>query len=96
MKLVVWKIRGLNDLLKQREVKRVVPSLHGFIICLIETRFKVEKAENIEENIAPGWGFIQNYAIHYLGRIWISWDPKQWTVTSMQQHEQAVSCEIHY
>lgn len=57
-------------------------------------RVKEEKVETIKEHIVPGWGFIHNYASHILGRIWICWDPKQWLVVPIQQHDQVVSCEI--
>jgi exonuclease III len=74
MKLVVCNIRGLNDLLKQREVKSFVRRAKVSLICLLETRVKIEKAEKIKENNVPGWKFIHNYDSHHLLRIWICWN----------------------
>jgi hypothetical protein len=45
------------------------------IVCIIETRVNEENALKIHDNIVPGWGFIHNYLSHYLGRIWVCWNP---------------------
>lgn len=44
--------------------------------------------------MVPGWGFVHNYDQHFLGRIWICWNPKLVSINSIQQHEQAISCEV--
>jgi hypothetical protein len=65
----VWNIRGLNDLVNQRKVRSFVKRINVYLICLIETSMKVEKTEKIKENVVQGWGFLNNYEIHQLGRI---------------------------
>lgn len=69
MKLVVWNIRGLNDLFKQKEVTSFVRRVKVSLICLLETRVKVEKAEKIKENFVPRWRFLHNYDNHHLTEL---------------------------
>jgi exonuclease III len=69
MKLLVWNIRGLTDLLKQREIKRMVTSLKCSIICVIETRVKEEKSVMIQDHIVAGQGFINNYKCHHFREV---------------------------
>jgi hypothetical protein len=94
MKLVLWNIRGINNLLKQKEVRSFVRRVKVSLICLLETRVKVEKAEKIKENIVPGWGFLLNYDNHHLRRIWICWNKDVVEVNLIRKHEQSISCEL--
>jgi hypothetical protein len=94
MKILVLNVIVLNDLFKQREIRRMIKKLNVDIICLVETRVRVENAENIKENVVPDWGFIHNYGSHILGKIWICWNLEIMNITTIQEHEQAVSCEI--
>jgi hypothetical protein len=90
----VWNIRGLNDLVNQRKVRSFVKRINVYLICLIETSMKVEKTEKIKENVVQGWGFLNNYEIHQLGRIGICWNKDVMDVNLLKKHDQAISCEI--
>jgi hypothetical protein len=47
-------VRGLNHPSKQKEVKSMI-SLHKIgLICLIETRVKINKADKIRTCFVPG------------------------------------------
>jgi hypothetical protein len=43
------------------------------LICLIETRVKVNKADKVTTCIVPNWDYVFNYEKHFLGRNWICW-----------------------
>jgi hypothetical protein len=71
MKLLSWNVRGLNMPLKQKEVRKVVRRLNLSIVCLVETRVKVDNFPRIVASMLPGWKVINDYSQHYLGKIWI-------------------------
>jgi exonuclease III len=47
MKMLMWNIRGLNDILKQGEVRRYIRRIKVSLLCLVEIRVKRDKAEKI-------------------------------------------------
>lgn len=71
MEVLAWNIQGLNDPLKQKEVKSSVRRLKVAIICILETRAPEVNERRIMENIVFGWDVLHNYNSHYLGRIWV-------------------------
>jgi exonuclease III len=71
MKILSWNVRGLNMPLKQKEVRR----LNLSIVCLVETLVKIENFPQIVASMLSGWEVVNNYSKHYLGKIWICWDP---------------------
>lgn len=64
------------------------------LICILETHVKGEKAERIKETILPGWGFIANYELHHLGRIWVCWNQNDLKVDVISKSVQEISCKI--
>jgi exonuclease III len=94
MKILIWNIRGFNIPFKQQEVRKEVKRLNVNIICLVETRVKKDKAQNIKNTVLPGWNLIHNYDMHWLGRIWVCWDPGITSIKQLSSHEQAVTCQV--
>ena len=47
MKVLVWNVRGLNQPCKQKEVASRVNRLNVDMVCLLETRVKEQKMQNI-------------------------------------------------
>lgn len=60
----------------------------------METRVRVEKAENIKDWVVPGWGFLNKYDCHHLGRFWVCWKKEELDVTSLVIHKQAIGCRV--
>lgn len=94
MKFLVWNVRGLNDLSKQREVRNMVRRLRVDVVCLIETRVKVEKVDKITEAMLPEWGIFSNYEFNPLGRIWVCWNKEALDIAVLSKSEQDISCRI--
>jgi exonuclease III len=94
MKILFWNVRGLNDPFKQREVKKLLRRLKISIFCILETHIKEDKAHSIKEFIASSWGWIHNYGNHWMGRIWVCWDPNIVSVQLLSSNEQALSCRV--
>ena len=77
VKFASWNIRGLNDPLKQREVRSFVKSQALVFICLVETRVRAPNNERIFNSVFPGWKLFHNYEHALLGRIWICGNPEK-------------------
>ena len=64
-----WNIRGLNDPLKQKEVRSFVES-HAFdFVCVLKTRVRASNKDKIFNSLLPGWKLFHNYVHALLGRI---------------------------
>lgn len=64
------------------------------IAVLVETRVKKEKSQKILGKICSGWESCQNYSSAINGRIWCCWNPRTVRVTYLEEHEQALHCEV--
>lgn len=89
-------MRGLNHPSKQNEFRRIVKEKRIKLVCLIETRVKAHKSNDIVVALFPDWGFCFNYEHHFLGRIWVCWDKGEFDVTIIDKCDQSVSCCVHY
>jgi exonuclease III len=67
MNFLIWNVRGLNHQSKQKEVKRMIKCHKIRLICLIETRVKMHKVDEIRSYIVPNWDSVYNYDQHFLG-----------------------------
>ena len=43
------------------------------LVCLLETRVKVDKTQEIRNQRLHGWEFLHNCAYAYNGRTWMLW-----------------------
>jgi hypothetical protein len=94
MNFLIWNVRGLNHPFKQKEVKSMIKVHNIGLICLIETRVKSHKANEIRTCIVPDWDYAYNYDQHFLGRIWISWKKSMFEVTVLDKSHQSINCVI--
>jgi len=70
----------------------VIRRHHIDVLCVVETRIKEVNAERIRDVIIPGWELVHNYSTHWLGRIWLCWDPGLISAKVVSIHEQVVTC----
>jgi hypothetical protein len=94
MKVLIWKIRGLNKPFKHREVKKMVNRLKISILCLVETKVKQENVLKVKDAVIPRWEILHNYSAHWLGRIWVCWDPGIASIDAVDIHEQVITCKV--
>jgi hypothetical protein len=95
MRLLIWNIRGLNQPLKQQEVKKCIRRFHVSIFCLVETRVKVNNVVRIKDVICPSWQLLNNYLANPLGRVWICWDPGIFSIDAISISEQVITCRVN-
>ncbi|XP_059298114.1 uncharacterized protein LOC132050769 [Lycium ferocissimum] len=63
-------------------------------VGLIETRVKQHRAKGILANIAPGWGYLDNYQSAANGRIWILWDTNKYQIHKLREEDQLIHCQV--
>ena len=94
IKFASWNIRGLNDPLKQREVRTFVKSQALDFIYLVETRVRAFNKDRIFNSLLPGWRLFHNYEHALLGRIWICGNPEKVSIDIIHSIDQAMLCHI--
>lgn len=87
-------MRGLNDPLKQKEVKQLVRKYNLSLIGLLEHKIKEPNSNRILNSMLPNWSFANNYPCAPVGRICVSWDPSIITLIVLAQSNQAIHCQI--
>ena len=93
-KFATWNIRGLNDPLKQKEVRSVVISNDLDFACFLETRVRVSNKDRIFNSLLPGWRLFHNYDHALLGRIWICGNPERISIDVVHAMDQAIQCHV--
>lgn len=58
--ITCWNIKGLNDPLKQREVKKLIKDKKVFVCSLVETKVTVSKFQSVCANLWGKWSFFHN------------------------------------
>lgn len=89
-----WNIQGLNDPIKQKEVKSFVSSNKLNLVDLLEHKIRAVWADKITQFICPDWCFVNNYSQVALGRIFVGWDPGVISLTVLGESDQYIHCEV--
>lgn len=93
MIISTWNIRGINQPLKQKELRHFLQKNKVDVMGVVETRVKVHKTGNILQKMVPDWKHCLNYPMAYNGRVWLLWkDHIQ--VQVLVVHEQFIHCKI--
>lgn len=94
MKVLCWNVRGCNKPFKQKEIRIFLQSNKVDVAFLLKTRVKVENAQKIVNKICRGWQLFHNYDSARNERIWCCLNPKSVKLRVLDEHEQALQCEI--
>lgn len=94
MKLLIWNIRGLKDLLKQNEVLGSTQSLSIDVCCIVETKVKEANKEYITSKWLH-WSLWTNHTKTPNGRIWV-FAKKEVPLTLLQKNSQFMHFSMLY
>ncbi|XP_050238227.1 uncharacterized protein LOC126687715 [Mercurialis annua] len=95
MKCATWNIRGLNEPLKQAEVKRLLAKNNIALAGIIETRVRFANKDKVWRKMnLQGWDKIDNYTHSDLGKIWIIYDRSRVKVSFIDSTDQVIHCSI--
>ncbi|XP_074270956.1 uncharacterized protein LOC141594869 [Silene latifolia] len=88
-----WNIRGLNDPIKQQEIKGYLVKNKVEVFGLLETRVKITNSAAIIRNF-PFYSVLNNYSHHYNGRIWVFLDSRKITLLNSRFHDQLIHLHL--
>lgn len=95
IKLGAWNIRGLNDPLKQKEVRSLITVNKFSLMGVVETKVRLENLQSTVAQCFPmGWNFMHNYNGGPVARIILGWDSGKMSVSSIFQSDQLVVVDI--
>ena len=95
MNIVVWKVKGFNDPLKQNDIISRIKRLNFNLVCLVETKVKEDKNKVIVDKVFKGWGQLQNYSSTLNGMIWILWSSSV-QENGMSAMDQCITCSVSF
>ncbi|XP_074364755.1 uncharacterized protein LOC141705769 [Apium graveolens] len=92
MKFASWNVRGLKKSPRQKELEQFISSNNIDFMGFLETKVKVSNALGILKKINKKWQWLFNYDYHYIGRVWVGWDPSVWEVSLHSKYVQFITC----
>lgn len=90
--LCSFNIRGLNN--KISFAKDFILANKLSLVALLETKVQQVNANFISNAISSRFKWKFNYQHHFLGRIWLGWDPAIWSVSIIFSSAQMITCDI--
>ena len=96
MNILVWNVRGLNDLIKQKAIIGRIRDLKINLVCFLETRVKKCNMKTIVSKHLQGWQLLHNYSKEACnGRIWCLWNGVL-QVEFVDSMDQSITCCVTY
>lgn len=88
-----WNVRGLNKSTKHSIIKKWVEEYNFQFGCLIETRVKESKVQNMVRKLFNDWSVLTNYEYNRRGRIWVLWR-EDVRLSPFYKSEQLITCSV--
>lgn len=73
MRILSWNIRGLNNPLKQLEVRKMARQLKPNNFGIVENKVRFIMADSIFDKCLRNWNYIHNGSVEHAWRIWFCW-----------------------
>ena len=96
MNIAAWNVRGLNQPLKQMEVRKYISGSSLGIIGLSETKVRTPNIESTCKQISTSFSYFGNHSNHGVARILLLWDPMAVKINIITSSSQAVFCHIDH
>ncbi|XP_074296861.1 uncharacterized protein LOC141627517 [Silene latifolia] len=87
---------GLNKKNKQGDVRRLLHQNKVGLFGLMETKVKTIKINTVQAGLGNKWMFLNNNDLKEGGRIWLLWDPGQFTIRLMMKDEQVIHVSVEH
>lgn len=82
IKLASWNVRGLNNPIKQAEIRKFIHANSLSLIGIVESKIRKENMDlSMKHCIPDGWDYVHNGNIGSVARIVVAWR-KQGVVVS--------------
>ena len=73
MNLVCWKIRGLDDPVKQSEIQKIVNRTTASMLGITENKLRIENVDRVMKKCLPNWHYVHNGSICSVCRVIYCW-----------------------
>ncbi|KAF5193156.1 Dnase i-like superfamily protein [Thalictrum thalictroides] len=91
--IAAWNVRGLNNIRKAAEVRKLIQSEQLALIGLVETKVKAKNTRMVQRRLGD-WSGVTNNTKDPRGRIWVLWDPKAFKVTVVDMTDQVIHTRV--
>ena len=95
MQITTWNIRGCNNVVKKRLLKRRIEKENSGIVFLQETKCSGEDLAKISQNVWKGSETIAIDAIGTTGGLGILWNPRVVTLSNFFSTNCSISADFH-
>lgn len=92
--LLSWIVRGLNGLLKQKEINNFLLCNKVGLGCLLETKIKSVNFPKVYQVVCNGWCCTTNFSSSYGGRIMVVWLASHFYVEVKRVHSQFIHARV--
>lgn len=90
-----WNIRGLNNPIKQVEIRKFIHAYSLSLIGIVETKVRHENLASTMKKCLPlGWSFVHNLVSGPVARISVAWDCQHSVVTVLFTSEQMLLLSV--
>ncbi|XP_074299597.1 uncharacterized protein LOC141630732 [Silene latifolia] len=89
-----WNVRGLNNPIKQQEIKWFLHQNKLGLFGLLETKIKGSNWIKVRNNICEDWVICTNNITHKGGRVWLLWDPTLYPVDILAVTSQCIHSKV--
>ncbi|XP_043697266.1 uncharacterized protein LOC122648061 [Telopea speciosissima] len=84
----------MNASTKQLGIKKVCKDHQAKLVCLLETKVRLENCAAIFDNFISDWKYVHNGEIDNTIRIWLGWDPNFFNVEEIQKSKQFIHVKV--
>lgn len=88
-----WNIRGMNTLIKQVEIRKLISDNKLGLLVINEAKVKQMNHDKVLRSIC-NWTSIFNYYSFAIGKVWVMWDEKVFKVEEILQGDQFIHTRV--
>ncbi|XP_043696737.1 uncharacterized protein LOC122647384, partial [Telopea speciosissima] len=84
----------MNASTKRLEIKKVCKDYQAKLVCLLETKVKVDNCAAVFDKFLLDWKYLHNGEAGNTIRIWLGWDPNVLDVEEIQKSKQFIHAKV--
>lgn len=95
IKLASWNVRGLNNPIKQAEIRKFIHANSLSLIGIVESKIRKENMDlSLKHCIPDGWDYVHNGNIGSVARIVVAWRKQGAVVSKLFTSDQMILLSV--
>lgn len=95
IKLSSWNSRGLNNPIKQGEVRKFINSHRLSLMGIVESKLRLENmVASMKKSLPAGWDYVYNIGLGSVARIIVAWDTQGPKVNVLASSDQIMLLSV--